>query len=235
MKDQAFIQQLNERLHQASVAEVLTSVSEIFGEKIAFATSLGFEDQVITHYIAKNCPKINIFTLDTGRVFPETYDVLDRTNARYKLNIRVMFPDYQEVEKMVNDKGINLFYDSIENRKLCCNVRKTQPLMRALNGLDAWITGLRREQAVTRVGMQLIEWDEMHQLVKINPLIDWTEKMVTDFIHQENIPFNKLHDQGFPSIGCQPCTRAILAGEDIRAGRWWWEQPEQKECGLHKS
>lgn len=235
MKDFELIDQLNEQLKDASVEEVLSTISTIFGEKVAFATSLGLEDQIITYFIAKSAPKIGVFTLDTGRLFPETYDVLDRTNARYKLQIKVMFPDFREVEDMVNQKGINLFYDSIENRKQCCNIRKTKPLLRALSGLDAWITGLRREQAVTRTNMQIVEWDEMHKLVKINPLINWTENMVSDFVKQENIPYNKLHDKGYPSIGCQPCTRAIEPGEDIRAGRWWWELPEQKECGLHKS
>lgn len=145
-----------------------------------------------------------------------------------------MFPDAKDVEEMVNSKGVNLFYESVENRKLCCYIRKTKPLIRALEGLDAWVTGLRREQSVTRVNMQIVEWDAMHGLVKINPLLKWTAKEVEDFVRKENIPYHKLHDQGFPSIGCQPCTRAVKPGEDIRSGRWWWELPEQKECGLHK-
>ncbi|MBG0780908.1 MAG: phosphoadenylyl-sulfate reductase [Bacteroidales bacterium] len=229
------INQLNQTLAKANAEKILTKVAALFPGKIKFASSLGYEDQIITHFIAKKNLPIPIFTLDTGRLFPETYDLIDRTVARYKTNIEVYFPDYKQVEEMVNQKGINLFYHSVENRKLCCGVRKTEPLKRALSGLDAWITGLRREQAVTRTHMQAIEWDAMHGLIKVNPLINWTVGEVEQFIKKEGIPYNKLHDKGFPSIGCQPCTRAIEPGEDIRAGRWWWEQPEQKECGLHKS
>ncbi|MDD4375103.1 MAG: phosphoadenylyl-sulfate reductase [Bacteroidales bacterium] len=229
------INQLNQTLAKADAEEILTEAATLFRGKISFASSLGFEDQIITHFIAKNTLPISIFTLDTGRLFPETYDLIDRTVAKYKLNIEVYFPDYRQVEEMVSEKGINLFYDSIENRKLCCGIRKTEPLKRALQNLDAWITGLRKEQAVTRTHMQAIEWDAMHGLVKVNPLINWTAEEVETFVRSEGIPYNKLHDKGFPSIGCQPCTRAIQPGEDIRAGRWWWEQPEQKECGLHKS
>lgn len=223
-------------LHASSSPEkILSAVATIFDGKIAFASSLGFEDQVITHMIREQQLKIDIFTLDTGRLFPETYDLIDRTNARYKTNIKVFFPNAEEIESMVNEKGINLFYESIENRKLCCNLRKTKPLSRALSACDAWITGLRKAQSVTRTGMKVMEWDEVNQCVKINPLIEWSEQQVTDYIRQNNIPYNKLHDQYFPSIGCQPCTRAVSPGEDIRAGRWWWELPDQKECGLHKA
>lgn len=160
--------------------------------------------------------------------------MIDKTSMLYKIPFHIYFPNAQDVEEMVNTQGINLFYDGIEERKICCNTRKIKPLLRALNGLDAWVTGLRRQQAVTRQNMQIIEWDSMHNLVKINPLINWTEGDVKDFIKQNNIPYNKLHDCGFPSIGCKPCTRAVKEGEDIRSGRWWWENPEQKECGLHK-
>jgi phosphoadenosine phosphosulfate reductase len=179
--------------------------------------------------------QIDIFTLDTGRMFQESYDVLERTIARYKKNIEVIFPDKKEVEDLVNAKGINLFYQSIENRKACCQIRKTNPLQRKLANYDAWIVGLRREQSITRSDLQIIEWDEMHSMIKINPLYNWTEKEVWERIKSKQIPYNKLHDQGFPSIGCAPCTRAIEKGEDVRSGRWWWELPEQKECGLHKS
>lgn len=229
------INELNSRLQQANATEILKTVSELFGDKIAFASSLGYEDQVITHLIAEQKLPIKIFTLDTGRLFPETYELIDRTCARYQIPIQIYFPQAETVEQMVNTEGINLFYDSIEKRKLCCKTRKTEPLARALTNLSAWITGLRREQAVTRQNMQIVEWDAMHQLVKVNPLINWTEKDVIDFVKKHNIPYNKLHDRNFPSIGCQPCTRAIDKGEDIRSGRWWWENPEQKECGLHKS
>jgi phosphoadenosine phosphosulfate reductase len=228
------LHQLNHKLENAEPDTILREVVEIFGEEIAFASSLGFEDQIITHYISKHVPVVRIFTLDTGRLFPETYDLIDRTKARFKINIEIFFPDREATEKMVNQYGINLFYDSIENRKLCCNVRKTQSLKRALTGLDAWVTGLRREQSVTRMDMQIVEFDEVNQLYKINPLLNWTEENVRAFVQENNIPYNILHDTGFPSIGCQPCTRAITEGEDIRAGRWWWELPDQKECGLHK-
>jgi phosphoadenosine phosphosulfate reductase len=216
-----------------SAEEILKNALATFGDKISFATSLGAEDQVITYMLSKINKSANIFTLDTGRVFPETYDLLHRTVNRYDLKIKSYYPDTNQVEEMVNEKGINLFYESIENRKLCCHVRKIVPLRRALQGKDAWITGLRREQSVTRTDLKIVEWDAGNGLIKINPLLEWTEEQIWDFIKLNNIPYNKLHDQGFPSIGCQPCTRAIEKGEDLRAGRWWWEMPDSKECGLH--
>ena len=224
---------LNEKLKGKSALEILEFVSAEFEQKIRFASSMGVEDQVITHLIADNQLPLEIFTLDTGRMFSETYEVIEKTQARYKIKISVYFPDAQEVEKMVNEKGINLFYHSIENRKLCCGIRKINPLKRALEGMDGWITGLRREQSPTRTDMQVVEWDEGNQLIKVNPLLDWSEKQTWDFIKENKIPYNTLHDKGFPSIGCQPCTRAIVQGEDVRTGRWWWENPETKECGLH--
>ncbi len=229
------VQQLNEQLRAASPEEILKTTFEKFGSKMAFASSLGLEDQVITRMISQVCLDMTIFTLDTGRLFAETYELIEKTNARYKTHIRVYFPDHLQVEEMVAHKGINLFYESVENRKLCCTIRKTQPLKRALNGLEAWVTGLRRAQSVTRTQMEAIEWDENNQLIKINPLISWSEDMVKDYISIHQVPYHPLHDKGFPSIGCQPCTRAVAPGEDLRAGRWWWELPEQKECGLHKA
>ena len=226
-------EQLNARLTGLTAEEILKQVIEIFGSKITFATSLGAEDQVITYMISRIDKTTHIITLDTGRVFPETYDLLHRTINRYGVNIKSYYPDTTQVEEMVNTKGINLFYESIENRKLCCHVRKIVPLRRALSGMDAWITGLRREQSVTRTDLKIVEWDAANGLIKINPLLEWSEVQVWDFIKQHDIPYNKLHDQGFPSIGCQPCTRAIEKGEDLRAGRWWWEMPDSKECGLH--
>ncbi|MBU1010009.1 MAG: phosphoadenylyl-sulfate reductase [Bacteroidetes bacterium] len=228
------INQLNSKYTQFDVGQVLADCHQLLGGKLAFASSLGLEDQVLTHFIARHCPEIRIFTLDTGRLFPETYDLIARTNARYKTNIEVFFPDAAAVEEMVKTGGVNLFYESIGNRKMCCTVRKTQPLDRALTGLNGWITGLRKDQSVTRTHMEVIEWDAMHGLYKINPLINWSAAQINDFIKAENIPVSPLHAKGFPSIGCQPCTRAISPDEDIRAGRWWWENPEQKECGLHK-
>jgi phosphoadenosine phosphosulfate reductase len=232
--DQQQINRLNKQFEGLDAPTILQECANLFGDKIAFASSLGYEDQVITHLIAATKPAIKIFTLDTGRLFPETYDLISKVNARYKLKIQVYFPEHKAVENMVNEKGINLFYDSIDNRKLCCNIRKTKPLQRALNNLDAWITGLRRSQSITRNDMQIVEWDKLNNMIKINPLLEWSEDDVKHFIHDHKVPYNVLHDKGFPSIGCQPCTRAIQEGEDIRAGRWWWELPEQKECGLHK-
>lgn len=213
--------------------EVLKHFISKFDGTIALASSLGAEDQVITDMIVKTKP-CRIFTLDTGRLFPETYEVMDKTNKKYGINIEVFFPDKEQVEAMVNAKGINLFYDSVENRKNCCGVRKVEPLQRAFSGMDAWICGLRKDQTVTRFFTELIEWDEVNQLIKINPLLSWTEKEVYAYLKKNDVPYNALHDKGFVSIGCQPCTRAIEPGEDFRAGRWWWENQDQKECGLHK-
>lgn len=224
---------LNEKLKNSSPTEILEFAAQEFKSKIRFASSMGVEDQVITHIIAKEKIPVEIFTLDTGRMFHETYELIEKTEARYDITINIYFPDATEVEDMVNAKGINLFYKSIENRKMCCGIRKIKPLKRALEGMDAWVTGLRREQSPTRNDMQVVEWDEANQLIKINPLLEWTEQQTWDFVNQHKIPYNALHDKGFPSIGCQPCTRAIQPGEDIRSGRWWWENPDTKECGLH--
>jgi phosphoadenosine phosphosulfate reductase len=204
-----------------------------FGNKIALSNSMGLEDQVLTDMICKIDKSTKIFTLDTGRIFPETYDLIDRTNKRYGIKIQLYFPDADRVERMVNEKGVNLFFDSIENRKECCHIRKIEPLKRAFKGLEVWICGLRRDQSVTRTDVDVLEWDENNGLLKFNPLVDWTEEEMWEYIKQNKVPYNRLHDKGFPSIGCQPCTRAIAKGEDIRAGRWWWEDPDSKECGLH--
>ncbi|MBL7906277.1 MAG: phosphoadenylyl-sulfate reductase [Bacteroidales bacterium] len=231
-KDQAA--EINQLLQGKPAEEVITWFLKDFNGKVALSTSLGAEDQALTYMISQVDKTADVFTLDTGRLFPETYDLIDLTSKKYGISIRVMFPDAARVEAMVNEKGINLFYDSIENRKLCCHIRKIEPLKRAFSGLDAWICGLRREQSVTRKDMQLVEWDENNGLIKVNPLIDWTEEHLWAYLKSNFIPYNKLHDAGFPSIGCQPCTRAVMPGEDVRAGRWWWENPETKECGLHK-
>lgn len=232
--DKGEIDKWNKELTGQSPNQILSYFLNHFKNKIAFSSSLGIEDQILTQMISAIDPFARIFTLDTGRLFPETYDLISTTSTKYKVNIEVFFPDAEEVEHMVSDKGINLFYNSIANRQLCCYVRKLRPLSRAMEGLDAWITGLRREQSVTRNDLQLVQWDEVNNLIKINPLIDWTEQEVKDYIEAHNIPFNPLHRKGYASIGCQPCTRAIEPGEDVRAGRWWWENPETKECGLHK-
>jgi len=228
------IEALNQKYSQATAEQLLSGFLSDFKGKIALSSSLGIEDQVLTHMVCNIDKTTKIFTLDTGRLFPETYDLIHRTNHKYGIKMSVYFPDAVQVEEMVNTKGINLFFESVENRKLCCNIRKIQPLKRAFEGLEVWICGLRSEQSVTRQNMQKIEWDEANGIIKLNPLIDWTEEEIKEFIKTNGIPYNPLHDKGYPSIGCQPCTRAIFAGEDIRAGRWWWENPDTKECGLHK-
>lgn len=227
------IKELNEKFKSKSPEEVLSYFLTNYKGKIALSNSMGAEDQVLTDMVVKTDPSTRIFTLDTGRVFPETYEVIDETNKKYNINIEVYFPDYKKVQQLVKEKGINLFYDSKENRKECCAIRKLEPLKRAFEGLEVWICGLRKDQSVTRFFTDMVEWDEGNNMLKINPLLNWTEKMVWDYIKTNNVPYNKLHDKGFPSIGCQPCTRAIKEGEDVRAGRWWWEEPEHKECGLH--
>lgn len=216
-----------------SAQEVLQWAIDTYGKKVGLSCSFGPEDVVLVDMLAKLTKKAQVFTLDTGRLNPETYDVMDAVRQKYNVKLKVMFPKTPKVEKMVRAKGLNLFYDSIENRKMCCAIRKIEPLNRALKKYDAWMTGLRRQQSVTRTGMKKVEWDASHNIVKINPLMDWTNQQVWDYIKQNNVPYNKLHDQGYPSIGCAPCTRAIKPGEDERAGRWWWENPETKECGLH--
>lgn len=226
--------ELSERWTGKSPEEVLTYFLKEYKGHIALASSLGIEDQVLTAIICRIAPETRIFTLDTGRLFPETYSLIERTNMTYGIKIELFFPDYRQLEQMVNQHGTNLFYESIEKRRLCCYIRKLEPLKRAFTGLKVWICGLRHAQSVTRTGNQLVEWDENNGLLKLNPLIDWSEEQVWEYIRKEGVPYNKLHDQGFPSIGCQPCTRAIQPGEDIRAGRWWWEDPRHKECGLHK-
>lgn len=223
----------NEHFNKNNPVEVIKYFTDLYQGRIALGSSLGAEDQVLTDMIVNIDSSIRIFTLDTGRLFPETYQLIADTELKYGIKIEIFFPKASQVEEMVNKKGINLFYKSIENRKECCHIRKIEPLRRALSNVDIWICGLRKDQSITRFTSKLVEWDESNQLIKLNPLVDWDERKVWDYIHTRNIPYNALHDSGFASIGCQPCTRAIEKGEDIRAGRWWWEQPEQKECGLH--
>jgi len=215
---------------EATVREVLRILP---AGRVVLASSLSVEDQVLTHLLCAVHARPRIFTLDTGRLFPETYETMERTMQRYGFHYEVLAPDTRELEEMVRMHGPNLFYQSVESRKLCCSVRKINPLRRVLSTADAWICGLRREQSVTRRSVDKIEWDEAFGLCKINPLIDWTQQQVWDYIRKNDVPYNALHDQGYPSIGCLPCTRGIEPGEDVRAGRWWWENPEHKECGLH--
>ena len=226
-------EELNIRFENSSPRQLLQYFLNEFKGKVIQSSSLGAEDQVLTDMITKIDKKIKIFTLDTGRLFPETYELIERTNKQYDININIYFPDWQKVEKMVRDKGINLFYRSIENRKLCCHLRKIEPSKRALKGFEVWISGIRKDQTVSRFYNKIIEWDDTNRLIKVNPLLNWTEKHVWDYIKKNNVPYNELHDRGFSSIGCQPCTRAIKSGDDFRAGRWWWEEPDNKECGLH--
>ena len=218
---------------QLPAEELLIKIAELFGDKAAFSTSLSWEDQVITHYIFSNNLPIRIFTLDTGRIFPETYSVLNSTRERYKKDIEVYFPSTQQVQELVTKKGASSFYESLENRKECCSIRKVEPLNRALKGVECWITGIRSAHSENRSQLPVIDYDEQRQIQKVNPLANWSLDQVKAVISQFNIPYNVLHDRGFVSIGCQPCTRAIREGEDFRAGRWWWEQNDKKECGLH--
>jgi len=233
-KMKAQIAQWNDELKDKSPVGVIAFFMEHFGESLVLSSSLGLEDQVLTAMVLRQKPDAEVFTLDTGRLFPETYDLIARTNKFFGFRMKVYFPVAEEVEKMVKKHGINLFYDSVEKRKLCCGVRKVAQLPRAFEGKEAWICGLRKDQSVSRFFNKLVEWDPHNGLVKINPLINWTEKQVWAYIREHQIPYNLLHDRGFPSIGCEPCTRAIEPGEDIRAGRWWWENEMHKECGLHK-
>jgi phosphoadenosine phosphosulfate reductase len=227
------VEDLKDRFMKASPEETLAFFLKEYKGKIALASSLSAEDQALTNMVCNIDKDTRIFTLDTGRLFLETYDIIDLTNKHYHIHIEVYFPDATQVEKMVYEKGVNLFYESVENRKLCCNIRKQEPLKRAFEGLEVWICGLRRDQSITRLSTPVVEWDSANDLIKVNPLFDWTEKQVWDYIKENNVPYNALHDRGFPSIGCQPCTRAVAEGDDVRAGRWWWEAKENKECGLH--
>ena len=227
---------LSQKAQGLKPEDIIQLAYDTFGDKIVFASSLGEEDQVITDMISKVAPRIGIFTLDTGRLYQETYDLLAKSQKKYhNLRFEVYFPDTKAVEEMVRSKGINLFYESVENRKLCCGIRKVEPLKRALTNVDAWIVGLRKKQAVTRGDIQNFEWDAANNKIKINPLADWTLAQVRSYIKEHHVDVNPLHAQGYISIGCAPCTRAVKEGEDIRAGRWWWENPEQKECGLHNN
>lgn len=213
--------------------EILAWAARTFAGGVTLASSLGAEDQVLVAMIAAARLPIPVFTLDTGRMFNESYDLMERTERELGVRIEPYFPDSNAVERMVREEGINLFYRSVELRKRCCGVRKVEPLSRALAGKRAWITGLRRAQSVTRRDARAVEWDAANGLYKINPLVAWSDDEVWSYIREHGVPYNALHDRGFPSIGCAPCTRAVAPGEDPRSGRWWWEQPEHRECGLH--
>lgn len=228
------IEMLKKDFEGKTPQEIIRWGVDLFGtDKIALSSSLGAEDQVLTDMILKINPAARIFTLDTGRLPQETYDLISETMKKYGMKYEVLFPESGDVETMEKSFGPNLFYGSIEKRKLCCEIRKIRPLKKILSTLDAWICGLRKEQSVTRTQIEKIGWDENFSLVKLNPLADWSENDVWEYIRKNDIPYNKLHDKGYPSIGCAPCTRAVKPGEHPRAGRWWWEEPAKKECGLH--
>ena len=226
--------ELNGRFRSASPEEILRWAIQTFSPRLVLASSFGVEDVALIDMLSKLQPPTKIITLDTGRLPEETYEVMERIRKRYNVSVESYFPERDAVEQLEREKGFYSFRRSIEERKFCCNVRKVEPLGRALAGFDAWITGLRREQAATRTGVDVVEIDAAHgSMIKLNPLAYWTEQQVWTYVREHNVPYNALHDRGYPSIGCAPCTRAIQPGEDIRAGRWWWENPTTKECGLH--
>jgi len=227
------VTELNLRFTYTEPEKTLQYFLERYKGKIALASSMSIEDQVLTDMIVKLDKCAKIFTLDTGRLPNETYNLIEKTNENYDIKLDVMFPDNNKVETMVKSRGVNLFYNSVEERKLCCSVRKIEPLKRVLQGLDVWICGLRREQSVTRERIDAVEYDENNKMIKINPLYNWSEDDVWEYIRKHNVPYNVLYKKNYLSIGCAPCTRAVNEGEDIRSGRWWWENPETKECGLH--
>ena len=227
------IPQITEQVGVLSIDELLLQLSDQFPGEVIFSTSFSYEDQVVTHKIVSAGLQIKIFTLDTGRLFPETYSVWNATNEKYNTHIKAFYPDHSLLEDFVAEKGPNSFYESVENRKGCCHIRKVEPLKRALKGNSIWITGLRAEHSIDRHNMPQVEWDEKNKVIKYHPLLHWTFDEVKQYISENKIPYNPLQDKGFVSIGCAPCTRAIKPGEDFRAGRWWWEDATKKECGLH--
>lgn len=214
--------------------EGLQLLSQRWGDRAVFSTSFGMEDQVITHMIASGGLHIGVFTLDTGRLFPETYSVWNWTREKLGVHIHAYAPDMQRLEDLVSAKGPNSFYDSVENRKECCHIRKVEPLIRALAGRAVWVTGIRAEQSENRADLKVVEWDNARAILKYNPLLHWSWEQVRAYINEHNVPYNALHDRDFPSIGCAPCTRAVKPGEDSRSGRWWWEDTTKKECGIHE-
>ena len=224
---------MNLQTQTRPATEVLKEAAEEHAGRVVLTTSFGAEDQVITDIIAREGLGITLVTLDTGRLFPETYELWAETEKRYGIRVRAYVPEQEALETLVNGRGISLYREGIEERRICCRVRKLEPLARALAGVEAWVTGLRREQSVTRSEVEQVEWNEDYKLYKLNPLVDWSEEDVWRYIGAYDVPYNPLHDRGYPSIGCACCTRAVKRTEDIRAGRWWWEQPEHKECGLH--
>jgi phosphoadenosine phosphosulfate reductase len=227
--------QLPDQISELSIAEALEILASRFPGQVTFSTSFSLEDQVIAHHILSAGLPISIFTLDTGRLFAETYSVWSSTNSRYDYRVQAYYPDRALLEPYLNERGPNAFYASVANRKDCCYIRKVEPLKRALQGQAVWVTGLRAEHSPERQDHQVVEWDEGNKVIKYNPLLHWDTSAVREYIDSHDVPYNPLHDRGFVSIGCAPCTRAIRAGEDFRAGRWWWEDNSKKECGLHEA
>lgn len=227
------IQKILALTSSGDISKQLRALSDGYPGQVIFSTSFSLEDQVISHLIFSNNLAIEIFTLDTGRLFPETYSTWTRTLEKYKQGITAYYPDEVALQEFVGAKGPNSFYESVDNRKQCCHIRKVEPLQRALQGNKIWITGIRAEHSPNRKDMAAVEWDEINNIIKYHPLLTWTTASVKEFIENNEVPFNPLHDKGFVSIGCAPCTRAIKPGEDFRAGRWWWEDSSKKECGLH--
>jgi phosphoadenosine phosphosulfate reductase len=230
---QANIRDLSDQINGQSIPGALRHLQAAFPGRVTFSTSFSMEDQLLSHLILSNEIDVRIFTLDTGRLFAETYSVWSRTNELYGTKIQAYFPDRSLLEEYLDQEGPNGFYASVSSRKQCCHIRKVEPLKRALQGQSVWVTGLRAEHSNERRALPVLDWDEINQIIKYNPLVDWTSEEVRAYIHQHDVPYNSLHDKGFVSIGCAPCTRAIQPGEDFRAGRWWWEENTKKECGLH--
>jgi phosphoadenosine phosphosulfate reductase len=229
----SLVEVLQPRLAPLDLDHRLRLIREFIPGRIVFATSFGLEDQFVTHSIFTQGLDIDVATLDTGRLFPQTYELWEQTEARYARRIAAAYPKAESLQELIAERGINGFYQSVENRKACCHVRKVEPLARLLSGVSGWITGLRADQSHERASVALVEYDEGHRLLKLNPLADYTRQRVAAAIDEFSIPINILHAQGFASIGCAPCTRAIQPGESERAGRWWWESDDKKECGLH--
>ncbi|MGX7668452.1 phosphoadenylyl-sulfate reductase [Flavobacterium pedocola] len=226
---------INQLTESQDLTKNLKLLSEKTTGKIVFSTSFGIEDQLITDVVfSQGLANIEVFTLDTGRLFSETYSTWHKTELQYKQKVKTYYPDHKALESFIDTKGINPFYESQELRKQCCHIRKVEPLQRALQGANVWITGLRAEHSPNRNSLEVVQWDEQYQLYKYNPLLHWTTEEVKAIVSQKGVPYNPLHDKGFISIGCAPCTRAVKEGEDFRAGRWWWEDASKKECGLHK-
>ncbi len=227
------IAELNALIEGKDAIQATSVLSEMYVRKATFSTSFGLEDQAISHFIFTHDMPVRVFTLDTGRLFPETYNVWNKTLKKYGQSIEVYGPKPNDINELVKEKGPNLYYESVEDRKACCHVRKVIPLNEALQGTRLWITGIRSGQSANRATMERFEYDADRDIIKFHPLLNWTTDELKAYIKKNNVPYNLLHDKGFPSIGCQPCTRAVLEGEDERAGRWWWEDTSKKECGLH--